>query len=182
MKHVVFALCLACSQAFLGADEPSAPKLEGESQTATNKVEASAIQIRTVQKSSFSGIRTPLKVVIDDQEAWSEFWSKHTATMKPAPALPIVDFSTEVVLAVGLGRKNTGGYAIEITEVRPKGKRLEVIVQERTPPDRAMTIQSLTAPIHMVAIPVEEGQKPRFVWTVRKDRKHPGLSNKRKID
>jgi hypothetical protein len=82
-------------------------------------------------------------------------WQAHTSLTVPAKPLPAVDFDKEMVVAVFSGEKRSGGYGIEVAriieEVSAK-RQLRVIVHETNPPPRAITIQALTQPYHMVRI------------------------------
>lgn len=181
MKLVVSFICLAFTQAWLSAAEPTTGEQKpGSSQIETNSPVVPSIEVRQIKKANFSGLMKPARRVVTNQEEWEEIWNKHAASLKPAPPIPAVDFNREVVLVAAFGRKKTGGYNIEITSIRPKGKRLEVIVQERTPADDQMTIQALTAPVHFVACPIEGGEVPQFRWVTKKDRNPSSLENKRK--
>src|SRR5262249_49508438 len=91
--------------------------------------------------------------ILKDQTAWEKFWSAHCATTKPTPRIPAVDFAKEMVLAVTMGRKNSGGYAIEITGVEATANRLKIFVKRTSPAPGAITITALTAPFHFVAVP-----------------------------
>jgi hypothetical protein len=58
-----------------------------------------------------------------------------------------------MVIAVTMGTKRTGGYAIEIVGVEVVDKKLKISVKETSPPPGAMAIQVLSAPFHFVAMP-----------------------------
>ena len=59
---------------------------------------------------------------------------------------------------VSMGKKNTGGYAISIQSVEKGDSGVVAKVVKKSPLQGAMTIQSLTAPFHIVAIPKTEGK------------------------
>jgi hypothetical protein len=187
MKWILLICCLGLSGALPSAAE--APQAQPAAETPAEQPQPekadskpAPIELRALTKKNFSGIRTPMHLVITNQEAWEEVWALHASAQKPVPPAPQVDFSKEVVLLASLGQKNTGGYSIEITEVRPKRKKLEIIVHEIFPGDEVMTIQTLTAPIHMVACPIPSEEIPSFTWTIKKNRKQAGLSGKRKVE
>ncbi len=129
-----------------------------------------SLPIRSLARGGFSGIREPEREVIADKKAWEQIWSRHNKSRKPTAALPEVDFEKEMVIAVTMGTKRTGGYAVEIVEVRPADKKLMIAVQQTSPQPRAMTIQALTTPFHFVAVP-KSGLKPEFVEAKPKEGK-----------
>jgi hypothetical protein len=118
--------------------------------------------MRTVIKAALSGITESKEVVANNAAEWKKLWETHTAGSKPAGKMPEIDFEKETVIVAAMGRKNTGGYSIEITKAEKVGDKLRVTVRKKNPPKGAMTIQTLTAPIHIVAVPKCES-KVEFV-------------------
>ncbi len=114
---------------------------------------ADSLPIRTLAKGAFGGILEPRQEIIQDQATWEKVWAKHAAGGRAPGSLPEVDFSKDMVILVTMGRKNTGGYSIQITRVEPVGNKLRITVKRTSPPPGAMTIQALTAPFNMVAVP-----------------------------
>ena len=121
---------------------------------------AASLPLRTLGKGALSGIQEPAEEVIKDQAAWAKAWAKHAA--KPNETAPEIDFSKQMVVLVALGRKNTGGYSVQISKIEPVGDRLQISVVRTTPAPGAMTIQALTAPFHMVVV-AKSDLKPKFV-------------------
>jgi PrcB C-terminal len=128
---------------------------------------AEPLPIRTLVKGAFSGIQEPKQEVIRDKATWEKTWAKHSASSKSAGKMPEVDFSKEMVIFVTMGRKNTGGYSIQVTKVEPMGDKLRITVSRTAPPAGAMTIQALTAPFQIVAVPKSD-LSPKFVETENK--------------
>jgi hypothetical protein len=113
------------------------------------------LPVRNLAKGAFSALDTGGELVIRNRTEWSELWLKH-ARMQTGSAIPEVDFEREMVIAVTMGRRSTGGYGIEITRVKREGNGLRVEVTRTTPARGAMTIQALTAPFHFVAVPASD--------------------------
>jgi hypothetical protein len=111
------------------------------------------LPMRTVAKGAFSGITSARQVIIKDKAAWNKLWAQHSLNQAAASSAPELDLAKEMVIVVTLGRRNTGGYTIEIVKVEADDKRLRIAVQRKAPPPGAMVIQALTAPFHMAAIP-----------------------------
>ena len=81
--------------------------------------------------------------------------------------LPKVDFEKQVVLAVFMGEKNTGGYRIQIRGMKDTGKKIEVSVKTTSPPQDGFSIQVLTQPYEFLI--AEKPAKPvKFVVTPEK--------------
>lgn len=108
-------------------------------------------------KGNFSGIQEPAQMVVTNATQWAEIWAKHSAQKRPAEPVPEIDFEKETVLFVALGQKRTGGYAVEIAEVKRMEGKVEVLVKTRKPKPGGFQLQALTAPFHAVAVPKISG-------------------------
>lgn len=112
---------------------------------------------KTIVKGAFSGIESPLQVVVTNKTQWAELWQKHTARMQPKPAAPEIDFDKQSVILVALGRKTRGGYSIEISDVHRSKDKTEITVTTKEPKPGDLTVDALTSPFHIVAVPKIEG-------------------------
>jgi hypothetical protein len=130
--------------------------------TAADPPQAGPLPLRTLAKGGFSGIQEPLQQLIKDPAHWEKVWSAHNAGRKSEQNRPEIDFTKEMVILATMGRKNTGGYSIEITKAEVSGDQLKVYVTRKTPRPGGMSLQALTAPFHMAAVPKTE-LKPEFV-------------------
>jgi hypothetical protein len=129
-----------------------------------DSLSAAGLPMRTLAKGAFSGIQESRQEVIRDEAAWQRFWAQHSTSSRTGGPVPPVDFTKEMVIAVTLGRRTTGGYSIQLTNVEPQQDTLRIMVRRTAPPPGAMAIQALTAPFHFVAVPKSD-LKPEFVMT-----------------
>jgi hypothetical protein len=113
----------------------------------------SPLGFSTIYRGPQSQIEEPREVTIRSAADWSALWKAHA----PAAPVPVVDFTREMVVAVFLGTRPTGGYAVEIASI--EATRNEVIVTYRVdePARDAMVIQALTAPAHVVRVESRKG-------------------------
>ena len=86
--------------------------------------------------------------VITGQAQFRHLWSQFDAGAPPA-----LDFTRETAIAVFMGERPTGGYAIRVDSVtRSEGELLvEVVLQ--APGPECMTTQAFTQPYEMVSVP-----------------------------
>ncbi|HYG66627.1 MAG TPA: protease complex subunit PrcB family protein, partial [Anaeromyxobacteraceae bacterium] len=103
----------------------------------------------------------PSVVLVTDAEGWrTAFPPLPGAVASEAPA----DFGREVVVVIGMGRRPTGGYAVELA--RPaaavKDGIAAIQVAFRSPPPDAMTTQALTSPCLAVRLPREGVREVRI--------------------
>lgn len=110
------------------------------------------VPIRTLVKGHRSGIREPLEAVARTSEDWSDLWRRHSPGT-PRRTAPDLDLDKEMVAAVFLGEKHTGGYTVEITRADTDGSTLFLYYRTGSPNPQGMVIQVLTQPYHMVRLP-----------------------------
>jgi hypothetical protein len=99
-------------------------------------------------------IRVKLCVVVRSQQEWGSLWVKHTGGK--AEGRPAVDFSKEMVVAVFLGERDTGGYKVDVTlmadPIEPK-THLVVFYREIQPDSDSFKTEMISEPFVMVKIP-----------------------------
>jgi hypothetical protein len=109
--------------------------------------------VRELASGQQSGIRTARRAVVRTEAEWKKLWAEHqNARTGRSDPPPQVDWTKEMVVAVFMGEKPTGGYAVSVKDAREEKGKLAVAVVERVPGPGAITIQVLTAPFHMVAV------------------------------
>jgi len=86
--------------------------------------------------------------VITGQAQFRHLWSQFDAGAPPA-----LDFTRETAIAVFMGERPTGGYAIHVDSVTRSDGVLLVAVVLQAPGPECMTTQALTQPYEMVSVP-----------------------------
>jgi len=110
--------------------------------------------VRTVTKGPMSEIESPRQSAVRSADEWSALWKTHD----PGGQMPAIDFSREMVVAVFLGSRPTGGYGVEIVRAVGNSGTLVVEYRETAPSPDAIAAQILTAPYHLAAIPKHDGE------------------------
>jgi uncharacterized protein (DUF885 family) len=111
----------------------------------TSALDFSVLATGTV--SDYEGARS-VELILDQNDllrAWAIIGQG-----RPAPE---VNFNTQAIIIAYQGRKNTGGYSINISGIRREGTTLTVNANEQAPGASAMTAQMLTSPFVAVIIP-----------------------------
>lgn len=109
--------------------------------------------VTTVARGAMSAITGPREVVVRSSTDWNALWKEHGST-QPVPA---VDFSKELVAAVFLGSRPTGGFSVEVVGARVEGDALIVEYVEQRPGRGSIVSQMLTSPFHIVKLPAHKG-------------------------
>lgn len=105
-------------------------------------------KFETIGSGAYCGHFLQGDYVVKDGQQWSNLWDKVNSINIPQPALPLIDFNNDMVIAVFLGTKRSGGYGIQISELRETDNCLEVSVVETAPGGRVT--MALTQPYHLI--------------------------------
>jgi hypothetical protein len=104
-----------------------------------------------------SGVRTGKAIAIHDAASWNTLWLEHKKNSTLASAAPAVDFSKQMVVAVFLGERRTGGYAVHIQTISAESGGLNVAYQERRPGKDCILIMAITFPYQIVRVARVDG-------------------------
>ena len=107
------------------------------------------IPMHSIDKGLTSNVDAARQVAVRSAGEWSTLWTQHGG----GRAKPSVDFSKDIVLAVFMGSRSSGGFTTEITGVRQDGATLVVSYRETRPAPDSVAAQILTSPYHIVAVP-----------------------------
>jgi len=110
------------------------------------------VSFRSVGKGYRSGVRVPLQVVARSQNDWTALWRQHVSDDLSSRPPPTIDFEKEVVVALFLGERPTGGYDVQISRAEQTNDGLIIYYREKDPSPGGMVIQALTQPFHIVRI------------------------------
>lgn len=115
-------------------------------------------EIDTLVDESYSGVTEPRREVFRSDSAWGDFWETVHQTRSPRPEVPEIEFGRQMVIAVAMGQRPTGGYAIDIEAMYRDDGTLHVLVLETSPGPSCGTTQALTQPVLAVAVAAAEGK------------------------
>jgi hypothetical protein len=113
-------------------------------------LEGNDISFETVTKGYYCAHCDKKDYVINIQYEWEELWEITFSTKYPPPDIPAIDFSINTIIAVYLGERATGGYAIEIVDIIETNSNIVVYVKETSPEPDSMVTMLLTQPYHIV--------------------------------
>jgi hypothetical protein len=146
IKMIVSIFCCilllgACkSQQNSGSEEKTADKAEPKTEV---------LEITQLAAGGYSGVNEASNKMITSMEEFYELWKQTYANRRPQPAIPEVNFEESVVIACFMGMRNTGGFAIKVSEVRKSGTTLEVVITQSSPGRNCMVTEALTQPFYI---------------------------------
>lgn len=105
----------------------------------------------------FSGMKSKQRLIIRDAATWASTWKEMTSIFgdrarSSAPVVPAVDFTKNVLIVAAMGTRESGGYWIDIDEVRIAAGEVLVSVSEYSPNGCAVT-EAVTAPVAIAVVP-----------------------------
>ena len=106
----------------------------------TSNTNSMKIDFETLSKESYSIYKKPANHVMNSNEELKELQLE----------VPEIDFSKSTVIAVFMGEFNTGGYAVEITEIIEKENKIIIKVIKTFPEPGQPVTQALSQPYHIV--------------------------------
>ncbi|MEX2543435.1 MAG: protease complex subunit PrcB family protein [Trueperaceae bacterium] len=90
--------------------------------------------------------------LVNDPDSLRNLWNRAHGSQLQVPPVPEVEFGRETIVALFMGRKPTGGYAIEVEGVNLRQGELFVDVRLVEPGEGAITTQAITSPWTMIRI------------------------------
>jgi hypothetical protein len=115
---------------------------------------------------NYSAIREARQAVVRDSSGWRQLWEEIHANTSPAPELPPIDFSQQMVVMAALGGQATGGYDILLERATLDDTALTIDVTSTHPGPGCVLTQAETSPVDLATVPRHEGAI-RFVETPR---------------
>lgn len=124
------------------------------------------VAVQEVHAMVDSGMETPAGLLLGDNEEWAAAWAGIFAHYAPSqvPALPAVDFDSEMVVIAAAGWRGAQGFDFAIEAVRIDGDVLRVYVLEHWP--SCASLPAPSAPVHVVRIP-RVAATPDFTLVLR---------------
>jgi hypothetical protein len=114
---------------------------------------AAQMTFTNIAKGDASGQQTSRQVTVRTLAEWQALWKEHA----PAAKIPVVDFTSKMVVGIFLGSKPSAGYEVEIVNVRTQEKDLIVEYVQKQPGRGTLAAQILTEPFHLIAVPKHAG-------------------------
>ena len=122
---------------------------------------ASAPQIPVVHLTSlnvgYQVFPSETMLVVRDQQSWQTSWSLMTANQIPAPPLPTVDFTKDMVLVAAAGTRPTTGYSVSITDATESSGGVTVNVTITSPGSNCAVALHVESPVDVATIARRDG-------------------------
>jgi len=100
-----------------------------------------------------AGINETQQVVIRNTGDWQKLWNQIHSSREPMPTVPVIDFSSNMVIGYFLGQRSTGGYSVSIEDIKESNDEIVVTISTTMPGRNSIVSQALTSPYAIQAIP-----------------------------
>lgn len=130
---------------FGGADASAGKSVGGAARAGTPVV------FTPVVTDTMSGVTTPRRVVIRDEAAWRTLWAEHNLARDPAPALPQIDFSRQMLIALFSGERPDPCRSTSVLRIGADAGKLLVWYEERDISVLALCVPVVAHPMQVVA-------------------------------
>jgi hypothetical protein len=111
-----------------------------------------AISYETLASDRQSGVTAERTVVVKESATLEKLWAEHVGNRFAPPAMPKVDFTQQMVLAVFAGWLPNGCNSMGITRVSSGGDKIVVDYEERDLSTVNVCTQALVSPMQMVVV------------------------------
>jgi len=112
------------------------------------------VPFEVIHGGSYCSIVDKRQVVIKNNDDYQKLMNEVYKDLDQMPIIPEVDFTKNYVIAVFMGAKNTGGYAINFDKVIRRTGDLTVSVFETSPGAKCVVTQAVTHPYEIAKIPM----------------------------
>jgi len=125
---------------------------------ATETLNTGAVNVDQIDQGQYGDIVEGTQTVLRDEEVYASFWKRLHADRRSVPERPRVDFDEEVVVAVVLGQRSSGGYSVAIDEALANDAGSQILVRftETVPGDECGVTQALTSPYVLATVEAQE--------------------------
>lgn len=106
------------------------------------------VNYETFIKSQNSDYSERVFYTISNEQDWNELMDKAISQTN----IPAIDFTKEMLIVAFQGKKPTGGYSIEISNLKKKDGIIGVTIVESEHGSDCITAQVITSPFHIVKI------------------------------
>lgn len=137
----------------------------------SSAMEQQAVAFTVLTQGTQSGFNAemPTAFKFDNEKDWQTFWQQHTSTVEPKPALPAVDFSQNMVIAIVDANEPSGGYELTVDKITAYNHRLHITVTRVGPGANCMTLGAITQPFVFITVPQSHDVPELHLNTQTKD-------------
>ena len=120
---------------------------------ASKQLMQETIPFQILVQDTYGGYASSKFMVIENNNSLIEVFNLLNKSRSPDLEIPVINFEKESVIALFLGEKNSGGYAITIEQVLDKSNKVYVVYKVVSPGVGDMVTSVMTQPFSIIKIP-----------------------------
>ena len=123
--------------------------------TATTEIDQSTskiVSLEEVSRGNYCGITDLQNLCIGTEEEWKKYWTLIHSQTIPVPKLPEINFEEKLLVACFMGSKNSGGFSVQVNEVKQLDGNLIVKVLHTSPGNNCFNTMAITQPFAIVQV------------------------------
>jgi len=116
--------------------------------TKSSKQQIKNINFKELANETHGGFHTSKFLVIKEKQGTLDVYNQVNKIRKPSFDIPKIDYKKQYLLALFMGEKSTGGYAISVEYIQESPNKITVFIKEQIP--EGMTTMAITSPFCFV--------------------------------
>jgi PrcB C-terminal len=120
---------------------------------ASKQLMQETIPFQILLQDTYGGYTDSKFMVIEEDESLTEVFNLLNKSRSPKLIISVINFEKEMVIALFLGEKNSGGYAITVEQVLNKNNKVSIFYKETSPKLGDMVTSVMTQPYSIIKIP-----------------------------
>lgn len=140
----------------IGSDANNEPNFTTEVSTQT--LTSGEVNVNQIDEGQYADLVEGTQTVLRNVEEFNTFWAKVHTDEESVPNQPNVNFENQVVVAIVMGGRPTGGYNVGIDQVMASedGEQMRVEYTETAPGDECNVTQAQTSPYVLVMVEAQD--------------------------
>lgn len=113
-----------------------------------NNLNYASISFEKIESQSYGGYQHQHYLVITNINQLKKIYTQINLTRKPGLPLPTINFNNEIVVALFMGQKKTGGFKVEIDSlITYKDNSIDLFIKSSAP--KSMSTMAITQPFSL---------------------------------
>ena len=130
--------------------------------SARTTVKDGPIAFAVIDSGQHSLADTAAVFLIDNQKQWLEIWRFAKGSIEPMPPAPEIDFKRDMLVAVFMGKKSSGGYRVQMTNIEYAKDTLSISIEYFRRPGGTL-LPVVTSPYQIAKIPRLPGKAANYI-------------------
>ena len=120
---------------------------------ASKQLMQETIPFQILVQDTYGGYASSKFMVIENNNSLIEVFNLLNKSRSPELEIPVINLKKETAIALFLGEKTSGGYAITVEQVLDKSNKVYIVYNVESPKAGDMVTSVITQPFSIIKIP-----------------------------